>query len=469
MTTDEAARAASAGQYRSTPNPPESAERRAPRLERILALIGRALDFPGVRVTVHDERWQRTVDAVGPAQTHPLPREAAICDRVVRTGRPVAISDARADPGCRDLPEIAAGLTGSYLGVPLRGRESLVIGAVCVSDQRARDISDDQVQRLRDFALVVERVLEIRRRAVEQGTPTEDGTQPDASEPDTTDSGTATADPARPEPDARTLGPDAARRLRTAIADRAVRPWYKPVVDLHTDVLHGFELTPRWTPPGRVDEDARWIVPGGRGTDLLTELDLAVLREALPDLSGWLARRRRLQLAVPLNARALEDPSMPRVLAKMVETAGVPTLRVDLLLTDSACWSPRDTTAIATVVALRDLGFGVQLQGYGSGWTVLDQLLWLPADAVKIDASLSAALGTPVGDALASGVTGLADALGLRTVVGGLRSRRAADVAVGLGARQGLGELWSAAVPGVVAETLLGTRPGTRWGVNAPR
>lgn len=442
----EAARAASARRYLADGGLDGAL---ALRLEKVLALVARALDFPGVRIAVIDRTTQRTVGVVGLAQAHELPRSSAICDEVVRTGRPLQIPDAVNDPRYAQLPEVQAGLTGSYLGVPLLGREAHVIGAVCVTDSQARQLDQDQVDRMRDFAVVLQRVLEVQRRAGEQTPPDDDRSgPPDRPEPD---------DPARP------LGPDAPSRLRDAIDRRAITAWYKPVIDLRTDRLHALEVTPRWVPPGRTVDDARWLVPAARDTSLLVDLDLAALTVALPDLARWLRRRPRLHLIAPLSAAALADDDLPERLEALSAAAGVPPVQVDLLLTDSARWSPTSTGAIACAAALRDLGFGLLLHDYGTGWTALDQLLWLPADAVKIDASLTAALGTPVGDALAGGVIGLATAMGQRTVVGGVRSRVVAELANGLGAHYGLGELWAPALPAEQIDTLIAAGPDVRW------
>ncbi len=437
MTPDEAARAASARRYVA-----RSDGRLTVRLEKVLALIGRALDFPGVRITVLDEHLQHTIGVVGPALSRSLPRDSAICDEVVRTGSPLGVPDAVTDPRFADLPEVRAGLTGSYLGVPLHGRESLVIGAVCVTDPQARRLDDQQVRRMQTFAAVVERVLEIQRRAVEQSD------QP--------------VDPADPTPRV-TLGPDAPRLLRAAIDAHRIEPAYKPVVDLATERLRGFEVTPRWSPPGRPTDDARWLVPGARDTDLLLALDYATLAAALPDLARWTTTRPRLTVTAPMSARLLADDRAPDRLTAMTAAAGVDPLDVDLLLTESAQWSPTSAAAIANATALRDLGFGLHLQDYGSGWTALDQLLWLPADAVKIDASLTAALGTRVGDALAGGIIALARAMGMRVVIGGLSSPAAADIARTLGARDGLGDLWGPAVPTSAADALVANGVEPAW------
>lgn len=406
------------------------------RLERTLALIARAMEFPTVRINILDETHQHTVGIVGVGDMSPIPRSTAFCDTVVRSGGPVEVPDAVHDPEYAAFPDVVAGAIGAYLGVPLRGRESDVIGAVCVIDAQAREIEPELVARMEDFAVIVERVLEVTRRAREQA-PAESAPAATGSPPPS----------AADRPAGGRLGPDAPQRLAEAIRDGLIVPEYQPVVDLQSDRVRAYEVRPRWCPPGRPTDDARWLVPSVRDTDLLVELDLAVLRRAMVDLRRWHRTWPRLQLTVPMSARVLARPDCLALFEGAAEEAGISPIYLNLLLTESNQWTPTATGAINAATDLRDLGFGILLQDYGTGWTALDQLLWLPVDGVKIDASLTAALGTPVGDALAKGVIDLAGAMELRTTVAGVRSAAIADVARALGADYAQGSFWARPVP----------------------
>ncbi|TKV60720.1 EAL domain-containing protein [Nakamurella flava] len=396
------------------------------RLEKTLALIARAMEFPTVRINILDADTQHTIGLVGAGPVPSIPRSVAFCDTVVETGGPVEVPDAVNDPYYSDFPDVVSGSIGAYLGVPLRGRENDVIGAVCVTDVQAREVEPHHVARLTDFAVVVERVLEVMRRMREQ-----------SRGPSSVTAGSR----------ASRLGADALDRLAAAVRDDLIEPHYQPVVDLQSDRVRAYEVVSRWVPPGRPVDDARWLVPAARDTDVLVDLDLAVLRRAMVDLTRWHRTWPRLQLTVPLSARVLARPDCLSLFEEVVEAAGISPIYLNLLLTESYQWSPTATNAINAATDLRDLGFGILLQDYGTGWTALDQLLWLPVDGVKIDASLTAALGTPVGDALASGVIDLARAMELRTTVGGVRSARTAELARTMGADYAQGSFWARPVP----------------------
>src|SRR6476646_4162225 len=112
----------------------------AQRLQATLSLVAQSMGFPVVRVNIVDEDTQHTISMFGVGDATAVPRAEAFCDAVVRTGRPLRVEDAAMDPEYSKLPSVAAGTIGAYLGVPLKGRESFVVGAVCVIDPNQRTI-----------------------------------------------------------------------------------------------------------------------------------------------------------------------------------------------------------------------------------------------------------------------------------------------------------------------------------------
>ena len=121
-----------------------------------------------VRVNILDEDTQHTIGMFGVGNADAIPRAEAFCDTVVRTGRPLRVEDATADPELSQLPSVVAGEIGAYLGIPLRGRESFIVGAVCVVDPNHREIDDDLQTRLVDFDTLIEHQLALIRRLQDQ-------------------------------------------------------------------------------------------------------------------------------------------------------------------------------------------------------------------------------------------------------------------------------------------------------------
>ncbi|WP_111768484.1 GAF domain-containing protein [Nakamurella deserti] len=138
------------------------------RLETVLMVVAETLEFPTVRVNVVDDDRQHTIRLFGTGGTGSVPRSEAFCDTVVRTGHPVIVQDAAHDPRFADFPAVRSGEIGSYLGVPLVGREDLVIGAICTVDSTHRTITSHQLRVLLQFGKIVERQLDLIRTATEE-------------------------------------------------------------------------------------------------------------------------------------------------------------------------------------------------------------------------------------------------------------------------------------------------------------
>jgi EAL domain-containing protein (putative c-di-GMP-specific phosphodiesterase class I) len=395
------------------------------RLETLLALASQALDFPVVRVNIVDEDTQHTISLFGDGDPAAMARSEVFCDTVVRSGEPVLVDDAVTDPRFARMPAVTKGEIGSYLGVPLIGREAMVIGAVCVIDSGRRSIQPEQLHRLSEFAKVVEDQLDLIRRLHEQRV----------------EGGVVTAEVAR------------------AIRDGEIVPWYQPVVDLRTGETLGFEALARWEHPVRGVDDPRRFVPVAEDSDLIIELDLAVIRCALADLKKWQRFRPTLRVSVNLSARNLDSPDCAAVLQQAAADAGIPPSAVDLELTETTRMNAQNENIPRVVHQLRQLGFEVWLDDFGTGWSSLDQLLWLPVDGIKIDRAVTVALGTPVGDALTSAVTGLAAALGLRTTIEGIESQCSADLARDRGCDYGQGYLWAEPAPSATITGILAAPP----------
>ena len=72
---------------------------------------------------------------------------------------------------------------------------------------------------------------------------------------------------------------------------------------------------------------------------------------------------------------------------------------VDLELTETA--RPHDLEVGAAAIArLRDRGYSVWFDDFGSGWSALQDLIRFPVDGIKLDRAFAEQLGSPVADAV---------------------------------------------------------------------
>ncbi|MBA3741899.1 SpoIIE family protein phosphatase [Sporichthya sp.] len=95
------------------------------------------------------------------------PLDVSLCAAAAAFGGPLVISDAKDDARVADLPPIASGAVGAYLGVPLTVGGGAAVGALCVFDDSARPWSDHDVALLEQLAGAVIAELELSALSVD--------------------------------------------------------------------------------------------------------------------------------------------------------------------------------------------------------------------------------------------------------------------------------------------------------------
>ncbi|SDO62386.1 EAL domain, c-di-GMP-specific phosphodiesterase class I (or its enzymatically inactive variant) [Nakamurella panacisegetis] len=370
-------------------------------LDESVRLIGNWFQFPMVQVNVLDMRNQHTIAAVGT----PLgitPRSQSLCDPVVRGGVPATLGQIERAPGV--FPQIQ-----SYIGVPIVGREGIVVATLCLLDTVPRLFTARQIGELQTLALMVRDQLELLRRLE----PTPAGT------------------------------PALTAALTAAVEAGEIIPVFQPVVGLVDGTVQGLEALARWQHPTRGLLTPEAFVPLAEDSEVIIDLDLAVLQQAAAHVAGWTRRRPYLRLNANLSARHFDHPDCVDRLTDSVTDAGLSPTQVTLEVTETAALAahPADRSFLHE---LRARGFRVALDDFGMGFSSIGQVLRLPIDGIKIDRQVTAASETAVGEAVFRALLGLGADLGLNTVVEGVETSAQADRARKSGAAQGQGYLYAA-------------------------
>lgn len=155
--TEERRRLAVLREYRVVDTAAEAAFDEAARLAAELCRT----PFAAVVFVEADRVWAKA--AVG-WSIRELPRDRALCEEVVRTGRTVYIPDLRRRPEFREHP-LVVGAPGLrfFAGAPLLPDGRAVVGVLCVMDTRPRRLGRSQQENLERVAHQVVAQLELRR------------------------------------------------------------------------------------------------------------------------------------------------------------------------------------------------------------------------------------------------------------------------------------------------------------------
>jgi EAL domain-containing protein (putative c-di-GMP-specific phosphodiesterase class I) len=292
-----------------------------------------------------------------------VPRGFTFCEQVVARTQPLAVADSRLDPRFRTAAEHGV---LAYAGVPLVGRDGLPIGTLCVFDTVARQLPDKAVEWLRILAEQAVAHIELRRTDHRAGLA----------------DGFETSGLLRPE------------RIRAALDDGELVPWFQPVVDLHTGRRCGAEALLRWEHPEHglitpstflpVLEATGLILPTGRH---VVRRSLAALRSALD--TAPVGSSDEPGFGVSINASTLEivQPGFARRIIDEIAEQAVPAGAVTIELTETGGPTPIEMLR-PELQRLRDAGLRIDADDFGNGHSTLQRLLDLPLTGVKLDLSI---------------------------------------------------------------------------------
>jgi GAF domain-containing protein len=131
--------------------------------DRITRIAMRALQVPMAMVSLvdRDRQWFKSRQGLEAKETS---RAVSFCDHTVRGSEPLVVSDALSDPRFCNSPLVTgAPHIRAYVGIPLRTPSGHNIGALCISDVRPRDITQEQIDTLQDLGRIGIDELELRK------------------------------------------------------------------------------------------------------------------------------------------------------------------------------------------------------------------------------------------------------------------------------------------------------------------
>ncbi|MEU4220259.1 EAL domain-containing protein [Actinoplanes sp. NPDC026623] len=210
--------------------------------------------------------------------------------------------------------------------------------------------------------------------------------------------------------------------LRHAIERDELVLHYQPKIRLADDEIDGLEALIRWQHPQRGLLPPAEFLPAAEKSGVIELLTGWVLRRALADQAGWTSLGQTWPVAVNVSARNLEAPGFAKSVADLLAEHGTPPGRLLIEVTETALAGDADTAARA-IVELSELGIGVSVDDFGSGYTSMSQLRSVPVAEIKIDRLFVTDLDRdPQNQAIVRSVIELAHGLGCRVTAEGVET-----------------------------------------------
>ena len=210
-----------------------------------------------------------------------------------------------------------------------------------------------------------------------------------------------------------------------ALAEKQFKVFFQPKFNITGDkpVLSSAEALVRWFHP-----TLGMISPGRfiqlfEEDGLIAQLDEYIWRSTAETIADW---KNRLGISVPvsvnLSRAEMYDPALVETFDKITSEYGITPEDIYLEITESAY--VRDSDQIVDrVKELRDHGFFIEMDDFGSGYSSLNMISELPIDALKLDMMFIRNAFDKINDTrMISIVIDIADYLGVPVIAEGVET-----------------------------------------------
>ena len=172
-----------------------------------------------------------------------------------------------------------------------------------------------------------------------------------------------------------------------ALEDKQFHVFFQPKYDIRGDkpVLSSAEALVRWFHPTLGMISPGRFIPLFEEDGLIAQLDEYIWRSTAEKIADW---KSRLGISVPvsvnLSRAEMYDPALVDAFERITSDAGITTKDIYLEITESAYVRDADQI-VDRVKELRDHGFFIEMDDFGSGYSSLNMISELPIDALKLD------------------------------------------------------------------------------------
>ena len=224
------------------------------------------------------------------------------------------------------------------------------------------------------------------------------------------------------------------KTMHEALKNNDFVVYLQPKFSLKGENISGAEALVRWK-----DKEGNLVAPSSfipvfEKNGFITKLDNYMVRKVCEIIRVWIDKGYRvLPVSINLSRVHFTDTNLAYSIKQIVDECNVPHELIELELTESAFMQNKEVL-IRTVVLLRQFGFLVSMDDFGSGYSSLNSLKDLPLDVVKLDGELfNESEDIERGHTVIRNTVSMAKDLHMEVVAEGIETKEQIDFLSGIG------------------------------------
>lgn len=212
--------------------------------------------------------------------------------------------------------------------------------------------------------------------------------------------------------------------MEAALKKEEFEIYLQPKYRIKDDKLSGAEALVRWRNPVWGELSPGEFIPLFERNGFITQLDKYVWDRACAVLAGWKeCGYPPLHISVNVSRADIYQADLAKVLINTVRKYGLEPSGVHLEITESA-YTEDPKQIINAVGHLRELGFVVEMDDFGSGYSSLNMLNEMPIDILKLDMNfIKGGAASPMDNGVLRFIMNMARFMGLDVVAEGVETK----------------------------------------------
>ena len=253
-----------------------------------------------------------------------------------------------------------------------------------------------------------------------------------------------------------------ASAMKQALSGGEFRVYLQPQYDQASGKIVGAEALARWFHKGEILSPAKFIEVFEQN-GFIMQLDEYIWEQVCALMRRWLDEGRPVApISVNISRIDIYNPKLRKILNGLVEKYRLSTEMLRLEITETA-YTQNPGQLIGVVKRLREDGFFVEMDDFGSGYSSLNMLKDVVVDMIKLDMRfLSASAGDGRSGMILNAMVRMAHWLNVPVIAEGVETPRQADFLKTIGCSLAQGYLYAKPMPAAEFEECLsagGTTP----------
>lgn len=170
-----------------------------------------------------------------------------------------------------------------------------------------------------------------------------------------------------------------------AVKEKELEVYLQPKYDINSETIIGAEALIRWNHPEKGMLSPGRFIPFCEKNGFICTIDFYVLEEVCRKLREWKEDGKELvKVSVNFSRRHLAEPDFVDRLTEAVKYYDLNTSDLEIELTESVAYDEMGTL-LQVMHKIKEAGFGLSMDDFGSGYSSLSLLREMPVDVLKLD------------------------------------------------------------------------------------